>query len=915
MIHKMAMIVAFAVMVSVIGVSAYAEIPEEVRVGSLLPLTGGYSSVGVQVDAATQLAIDDFNAYLEEMGAGWQFVLTREDSASNPVISLEKIHALHTGGSDIVFGPAGSERVASVKNYVDSNNMLVLSCCSTSPAISIPGDRIFRIVADDFNQGLALGKLLEHRGIDAIVTIHIGDTYGDGLIGAATAHFMSRGGIVSENGIRYHPDIREFSAPVSALANEVRRYVDVYGADRVAVVVVAFREIVSILQAADNYPVLKRVHWFGSETIAQSGHVVNDRIASAFANEAGLSTVQLLLSTGYKADHVAKALADEFGDSPHAFVYTGYDAVWLAGLSILEAGSAHPSDIAMVLPDVAAGYSGALSNTQLNENGDLAMTNYQIWTISDTRWVSGETYYMDTDTIVGVAPNKMKTPSVTSGVIIVDGAEFALDFTITGGDVLAMHTDPQNSMLVVDIDSMQDGSLTIDIPRALIDSRTTGDVDGAFFVLVNGDKVNFEEVGFFEDSRTLRIDFPGGATKIEIIGTSAAVPEFGVTTVITLSPVYTNDELSITIQFPEGWIVQHVGGEGLPDVTATRTTTSSTLPASIAVYVDNAGTYTFDSMVESKIRNVQELAEAGDIIIENQELSVLGERKALVTDVSLTETIGDTDFKIREVTVMDLPTNTIYTFLFSASVADFERSLTQFDETLQTFDVITVGGDVIVLYEETDDPIYYGLRTWLTDNEDTIIDADSITGYLTLHSDIHVVFELCGQANAWYYKVSGQITMCYELADQYTDIFRESDIDTPYGVANALHWVFMHELGHAVVDMYDLPIAGQEEDAADQFATIMLLREGTEGAYALLSIVHVYAASPDYTPHWSTHSFNLQRYYNMLCLLYGKHQDDYIGVFVEGLIPESRAIRCADEYRSAADAWSVLLSDYIIGPG
>lgn len=534
MINKMIMMATFAITASIIGVSAYAEIPEEVKVGSLLPLTGGYSSVGVQVDVATQLAIDDFNAYLEEMGAGWQFVLTREDSASNPVISLEKIQTLHTGGSDIVFGPAGSERVSNVKSYVDSNNMIVLSCCSTSPAISIPGDRIFRIVADDFNQGLALGKLLEHEGIEAIVTIHIGDTYGDGLIDAATSNFMSRGGAVSENGIRYNPDTSEFSVSVSTLADEVQKYVDMYGADNVGIVVVAFDEIVSILQAADNYPVLKDVHWFGSETIAQSGPILDDRIASSFVSEAGLSTVQLLLDTGDKADHVMEALADEFGDSPNAFVYTGYDAVWLVGLSILEADSADPADIVIVLPYIAADYSGALSSTRLNENGDLATVNYQIWTTSGTQWTSDATYYINTDTIVETASEDMETPSMATGVVTVDGTDFAPDFTITGGDVLTMYTDPQESMLVVDIDSMQDGSLTIDLPRALIDS-TDGDTDGMFFVLVNGDEANFEEVGASEDMRTLRVDFPGGAEKIEIIGTSAAVPEFGVITVMVLA--------------------------------------------------------------------------------------------------------------------------------------------------------------------------------------------------------------------------------------------------------------------------------------------------------------------------------------------------------------------------------------------
>ena len=222
-------------------------------------------------------------------------------------------------------------------------------------------------------------------------------------------------------------------------------------------------------------------------------------------------------------------------------------------------------------------------------------------------------------------------------------------------------------------------------------------------------------------------------------------------------------------------------------------------------------------------------------------------------------------------------------------------------------------GGIITTYEETDDPIHYGLKTWLEDNEDTVIGADSVTGYLTLLEHIPVNFEACGTANAWYSN-TGAITMCYELADEYTALFRESDIATGYGVANALHWVFMHELGHAVIDMYGLPIVGQEEDAADQFATVMLLREGRDGARALQAMAHVYDSGGGYTPSWDTHSLDSQRYYNMMCLLYGKHHNDDIGQSVEYRIPDSRAVRCPAEYADAVRAWEALLADYIRGP-
>lgn len=34
--------------------------------------------------------------------------------------------------------------------------------------------------------------------------------------------------------------------------------------------------------------------------------------------------------------------------------------------------------------------------------------------------------------------------------------------------------------------------------------------------------------------------------------------------------------------------------------------------------------------------------------------------------------------------------------------------------------------------------------------------------------------------------------------------------------------MLFHELGHAFISLYDLPITGREEDAVDQFAAILL---------------------------------------------------------------------------------------------
>ncbi len=435
MIKTTLAITMIAITTTIAGTS-YADIPEEVMVGSVLPLTGGYSSVGVQVDAATQLAVEDFNAYLEEMDAGWQFVLFREDSESKPVSALERVTTLHSKGVDIIFGPAGSGRVNSVIGYTDANNMLVLSCCSTAPSLAIPNDSVYRIVADDTNQGKAIGKLLEAAGVEVAVPVWTNDAYGNGLKNEIVNDFVSRGGIVHD-GVSYLKDSVEYSITMGQLNDIVREYVDEYGADKVGIPIVAYDEIVSILQSADSYPDLKQVHWFGSETIADSTPLKEDRIALEFAEDASFTAVQVEVDTGDKAKQVREGLSDRFGDSPNVFAYTGYDAVWLVGLSIIEADSADVDDIKAVIHKVAEEYTtGALRSTALNEAGDLATGNYGIRTVENGEWIKGDIYYSDTDTIPPPIPEG--TEVFAGSLLPLTGGYSSVGVQVNAATVLAV---------------------------------------------------------------------------------------------------------------------------------------------------------------------------------------------------------------------------------------------------------------------------------------------------------------------------------------------------------------------------------------------------------------------------------------------------------------------------------------------
>ena len=109
----------------------------------------------------------------------------------------------------------------------------------------------------------------------------------------------------------------------------------------------------------------------------------------------------------------------------------------------------------------------------------------------------------------------------------VDGTNFTLPYSITNGKVIDIKADTQSKSLIVTIQTTGDGTLTLTMPRALIDAKKTDGTDDKYFVL-NDDQENdgFQEIGTTSTDRTLSIPFTDGTTKIEIIGT-VVVPEFG----------------------------------------------------------------------------------------------------------------------------------------------------------------------------------------------------------------------------------------------------------------------------------------------------------------------------------------------------------------------------------------------------
>ena len=194
--------------------------------------------------------------------------------------------------------------------------------------------------------------------------------------------------------------------------------------------------------------------------------------------------------------------------------------------------------------------------------------------------------------------------------------------------------------------------------------------------------------------------------------------------------------------------------------------------------------------------------------------------------------------------------------------------------------------------------------------------ASALHQRFVLPRPVGIRFDTCETINAFYSPRDTRITFCYELLEFLAQIFVPDGQWTEEqrsDVFGAVQFIMMHEVGHALVDVLDLPITGREEDVADQLAVYVLVRESDKGAQAAVAGVSALQPSSnefDETQLADEHSLGPVRLYNVLCWIYGSDPGKYAGLVAEGALPEARAVRCPGEWDRMAKAWQRLLAAY-----
>jgi hypothetical protein len=128
--------------------------------------------------------------------------------------------------------------------------------------------------------------------------------------------------------------------------------------------------------------------------------------------------------------------------------------------------------------------------------------------------------------------------------------------------------------------------------------------------------------------------------------------------------------------------------------------------------------------------------------------------------------------------------------------------------------------------------------------------------------------------------------------------------------------IMHHEIGHALIDQFALPVIGQEEDAVDAFATLMVLETYDEPGPILLDSAamwfafdRIFKADGGEHAYYDEHDLDIQRAYRILCIAHGYDPESYAGEARKRAIPDERLETCEYDAALALESWDALLAD------
>lgn len=379
--HASYIILAVGVIGTLQGIGvASAEVPDVVKIGGIFEYSW---AEGYEGAAISEIAVEDFNVYLDNIGADWSLRLSAEDTQSSSATVFHKIQTFNSANVKLLVGMPFSAYISQFASYIDRNNMLVVSHAAQASELAID-DTVFRLVPHDGYQAPAIVKMLKDAKIDVLVTVSRNDVWGEGHVRGVGALYNG----TMELGFKYNTEANDFSLEVSSLDEKIAHLINEHGAEKIGVLYVGNDEFLHIIQTMSPYEDVFDVRWFATNTQSFKTYFIEDPAASKFAEATQFTVTRSILSADNKIkDALDARYMEMYNATVSTYGYAAYDSIWLLGTTILQTQSIDADTLAAAMPHVASHMLGASGDLTLTEYGDLATAEFEVWQVADGAWV------------------------------------------------------------------------------------------------------------------------------------------------------------------------------------------------------------------------------------------------------------------------------------------------------------------------------------------------------------------------------------------------------------------------------------------------------------------------------------------------------------------------------------------------
>ena len=185
---------------------------------------------------------------------------------------------------------------------------------------------------------------------------------------------------------------------------------------------------------------------------------------------------------------------------------------------------------------------------------------------------------------------------------------------------------------------------------------------------------------------------------------------------------------------------------------------------------------------------------------------------------------------------------------------------------------------------------------------------------------------LGGSGSPRFDKAADEIHMPYDfvfdVADRFNrDSYSQTGVDVYDVTRDAYLHALLHQVSHALFEMYELRTSGDTEKAVDALTILLILRYYENGGDIILNAAELFVdenrssgAARGGDDFWSEHQLDQQSYNQAICLVYGSDPQRYSYLRDRSEFLQIRDQECIGEYQRQTNAWFRVLGSFLKRP-